>query len=80
MNLKSSLQYIKGIGEKHAKRLEKLSIKTINDFIYYFPRQYDDRRTLPKLNKLPIGENIQAHGRILEISEKKIKQNKCPLV
>jgi ATP-dependent DNA helicase RecG len=75
VNSQSSLQYIKGIGPRLAKLIEKLNIRTVNDFIYYFPKQYDDRRKLPNLNCLPHGENIQAKGRILEVKERKVRQH-----
>ncbi|RAP37684.1 DNA helicase RecG [Candidatus Marinamargulisbacteria bacterium SCGC AAA071-K20] len=73
VNLSASLQYIKGVGPKLAKHLEKLSIRNVTDFVYYFPRLYDDRRTLPKLVGIEYGENIQAYGRILDIKERKVR-------
>ncbi len=47
--LDMSVQYIKGVGPKKAKLLKKLNIETIRDLIYYFPRNYEDRRNFIKL-------------------------------
>ena len=51
-NLNKEIQYVKGIGPKKASKLNKLGIFTINDLIYYFPRQYEDRNKLKKICQL----------------------------
>ncbi|MBP3905493.1 MAG: ATP-dependent DNA helicase RecG [Peptostreptococcaceae bacterium] len=51
-NLNKDIQYVKGIGPKKASKLNKLGIFTINDLIYYFPRQYEDRNRLKKICQL----------------------------
>lgn len=72
MNLTTQVQFIKGIGPKLGKKLEKLGIQTVKDFIYYFPRAYDDRRQIPNLNQHIVGDSIQAIGQVVEIEEKKV--------
>ncbi|SCG83497.1 ATP-dependent DNA helicase RecG [Proteiniborus sp. DW1] len=54
--LENSVQYLKGVGPKKAKLLNKIGIKTIEDLMYYFPRSYEDRRTLKKVSTLENGE------------------------
>lgn len=54
--LDKSVQYIKGVGPKKAKLLNKVGIKTIEDLIYYFPRLYEDRRETKKISSLKNGE------------------------
>ncbi|MGL5507863.1 MAG: OB-fold nucleic acid binding domain-containing protein, partial [Paraclostridium sp.] len=51
-NLNKDIQYVKGIGPKKASKLNKLGIFTINDLVYYFPRQYEDRNKLKKICEL----------------------------
>lgn len=46
------LQYIKGVGPKLAVTLKKIGLETGEDFLYFFPRTYDDRRRLPSLAQL----------------------------
>ncbi len=41
--LKTDVRFVKGIGEKRAKLLNRLSIFTLSDFLTYFPRDYEDR-------------------------------------
>ena len=50
--LGAPLQYIKGIGPKRAKLLERLGVKTIEDALFFFPRRYEDRRHIEKIVRL----------------------------
>ncbi|MFC1512701.1 hypothetical protein ACFL4S_01500, partial [bacterium] len=44
INLETSLQYLKGVGPKRAKMLERLGLFTVRDMLFYFPRTWVDRR------------------------------------
>lgn len=55
-NLKMNVQYIKGIGPKKAYNLKRLNIKSIEDLIYFVPRDYEDRTSLVSLRNAVIGE------------------------
>ena len=46
------IQYIKGVGEARAKKLNKLGIYNLEDLITYFPRDYEDRSKIKKLNEV----------------------------
>ncbi len=46
------MQYIKGIGPKRARLLERLGVKTIEDALFFFPRRYEDRRHIEKIVRL----------------------------
>ena len=56
-DLTTGVRYIKGVGEQKAKSLEKLGIHTLRDLIAYFPRAYEDRRTVKKIRELEDGES-----------------------
>lgn len=60
--LKKNVQHIKGIGEARSKLLHKLGIYTIEDIITYFPRDYEDRSKLKKINELVDGESCAFEG------------------
>lgn len=55
MNLDTSVQYVKGIGERTAKLLAKLSVETVEDLIYHFPRRYEDYSQLVKIKNIKPG-------------------------
>ena len=44
MELTTEIQFIKGVGPKLAAKLQNLNIHTVKDFLYAFPRSYEDRR------------------------------------
>ena len=48
LELNSSVQYIKGVGDKMAKYLNKLDICTIYDILTFYPREYEDRREITR--------------------------------
>ena len=52
------VQYIKGVGPARSKLLERLSIRTVEDLLFYFPWRYEDRKNLKKINELVYG-NIE---------------------
>ena len=73
--IKDSVQYIKGVGPKKSQRLNRLNIGTIEDILYFFPREYEDRRETKKIINLEDGEktNIEV---ILESKPSMFKPNR----
>lgn len=71
---KIAIQYVKGIGPSLAKLLAKLDICTVEDFLYTFPKSYDDRRRLPKISQLVLNEVQTVVGRIEYVHEDMIRQ------
>ena len=70
------LTAINGIGEKRAQSLKKLSIETIDDLLYYFPRGYEDRRSVVSLSDAPIGENVCIRAKVFSrVSETRVRKN-----
>ncbi len=65
------VQYLKGIGPRKAERLKKLGIQTLKDFLFHFPRRYEDRSNLCLLRNLKRGEITTVRGRILAVGEEK---------
>ena len=64
MQLTDSVYQIKGVGEQTGKRLEKLNIHTILDLITHYPREYDDRRDIKKINEIEPGESNTVVGTV----------------
>ncbi len=50
--LKKNVQFLKGIGPAKYKRFQKLGIDTIEDILYTFPREYEDRRHIESIRNL----------------------------
>ena len=47
--LSTSVQYIKGVGPKKAYRLKRLGLESVEDVLYYLPKDYEDRRNISLL-------------------------------
>ena len=56
VDLKQSVQYIKGVGPNNLVLLQKLGINTLEDLITFFPRSYEDRGKPKKIYELVDGE------------------------
>ena len=50
--LTQSLQFIKGIGPGRAEKLARLDLHTAADVLFFFPKSYEDFRTLSHINEL----------------------------
>lgn len=50
--LHAPVERVKGIGPKQVELLGKLSIRTINDLLFYFPTRYDDYTELMPIARL----------------------------
>ena len=59
MDLEKDIQYVKGIGPKKAYKLNKLGIFKLQDLLYYFPRQFEDRNNLKKIAQLENERKLQ---------------------
>ena len=53
-NLNDPITILQGIGPKKAKLFEKLGIYTLQDLICHFPRAYEDRTRVGRINDLEL--------------------------
>jgi len=70
--LNQDIQFVKGVGPYIGKKLNKLGIFTVEDLLYFFPRSYDDRRQLPKINQLKSGQTVTLFVSLISFEERKI--------
>ena len=56
MDLKTDIQYLKGVGEKRAKLLRKLGVQTVGDLLHFYPRAYEDWTNIVSIEDARIGE------------------------
>lgn len=65
------LTTIKGIGPGREKQLHKLGITNITSLLTYFPRTYEDRRTIYRIGDLKSGMTGGVVGNIIAVQEKR---------
>ena len=58
------LTKLKGIGPKKAEKFEKLGLYTVEDVVKSFPREYEDRRNVKKIEELVPDETAMIRGKI----------------
>ena len=64
-SLSKNIQYIKGVGPKKAYRLKRLNIHTIEDLLYFVPREYDDRSIFKTIRECSIGEKTSLEVEVI---------------
>jgi ATP-dependent DNA helicase RecG len=74
--LSLSVQYIKGVGPKIARLLDKKGIKTVEDMLYFLPRRYEDRRSVKMISSTQIGNIEMVIGEVKEAHLQHYRKNK----
>ncbi len=74
--INSSIQYVKGVGEKRATLFNKIGIHNVEDLLHYFPREYEDRRHIYKISQLSEGMVCCIKAPVLTVAaERRFKYN-----
>ncbi|RPJ36525.1 MAG: ATP-dependent DNA helicase RecG, partial [Deltaproteobacteria bacterium] len=63
--LKTPIQYLKGVGPRLSEILKKKNLRTVEDALYFLPRAYEDRRFIKKISQLTVGKHETAVGEVL---------------
>ena len=72
MDINDSINKLNGIGDKRMKLLKKVGIENVRDLLDYFPRYYEDRSVISKINELPLDEKASFRGYIKKIDNTRI--------
>src|SRR5258708_29876533 len=67
MDLQTKVLDVSRIYKMYASRLEKLGIRTLEDFLYHVPFRYDDYRVVSKVSQVQPGETVTIQGKIINI-------------
>lgn len=57
IDLNENVQFIKGVGPNRVKLLNSLGIFTLKDLVTYYPREYEDRSNIKKIENIEDGES-----------------------
>lgn len=76
MTLQTPIPDAGRIYKMYAKRLEKLGITTMGDFLLHIPHRYDDFSLISKISLVQPGEVVTIQGEILEIKNEFTKRYK----
>lgn len=67
MNLQTPITQISRVYKMYARRLGKLGIAKLEDFLYHVPFRYDDFRLVSKISEVQPGEIVTIQGEVSEI-------------
>ncbi len=74
MDVKQSVQFLKGVGPKKAQALKRLGIENIYDLMTYYPRRYQDQSEITAIGNLQAGVTANIKGRIMAIAQKNTRR------
>jgi len=61
------IQYVKGVGPRLGEKLAARGIRTPHDALYFFPKDYEDRRKVLPIRDLQAGITAPVRGKILSV-------------
>lgn len=74
--LKTPVQFLTGVGPARAKLLEKLGIQTIEDLLWYLPKDVIDMTHVSQVGQLRDGESQTVRGVVVDRESKEISGNR----
>jgi ATP-dependent DNA helicase RecG len=67
--LRTSIQYVKGVGPRISQLLKKKGIETVEDALYNLPIRYEDRREIRRIADLRVGERCVGYAEVMAAGE-----------
>ncbi len=64
LTIDDDVRYVKGVGPSVAEKLGRLGIERVGDLFYYFPRDYEDRRSIAALKEAKNGQRATFRVRV----------------
>lgn len=76
MDLQTPLDKASRVYKMYSRRLVKLGILKVEDFIYHFPFRYEDYSLISKIAKIQAGETVTVKGKVIEIKNEYTRRGK----
>ena len=73
MNLNTSLESVKGVGEKTAAQFEQAGLKSVNDLIEFLPRAYEDYSEVVAISEVSPGKQT-IRARCESVTTKRVRR------
>jgi ATP-dependent DNA helicase RecG len=67
--LRTSIQYVKGVGPRISQLLKKKGIETVEDALYNLPIRYEDRREIRRVADLRVGDRCVGYAEVMAAGE-----------
>ena len=73
MNLDESVEALKGVGSKTAATLKKFGIKTVRDFVYNLPRDYENYNSPTSIAEMQPGK-VVIRGKVSDLKTRQTRR------
>ena len=70
LELSAPVQYLKGCGPERAQLLARLEVHTIQDLLFFFPRDYQDLTELRSIDQFEEGQLLSVLGSVVEVDDR----------
>lgn len=67
LEIKSQVQFIKGVGPKLGDVLLKRGVETVGDLLEWYPRAYEDRRRARSVSSLELDQVVSLRAQVLKV-------------
>ncbi|MGE0763032.1 MAG: ATP-dependent DNA helicase RecG [Bdellovibrionales bacterium] len=67
VTIDTPVQFLKGVGPKFGSILAKRGIGTVGDLIQWFPRAYEDRRAVRRIDSLQMDQIVSIKAQVLKV-------------
>ncbi|MFA4844860.1 MAG: ATP-dependent DNA helicase RecG [Candidatus Margulisiibacteriota bacterium] len=71
--LQTPVQFVKGVGPKLANVFARLGVRTVEDLLYYVPREWEDRTSLPPIVRLRQADLAVVRGEISRVEHQQTR-------
>lgn len=68
LRLDSDIQYLKGVGPKLGDLFSRKGLISVQDFIEFYPRAYEDQRQARNIASLRSGETVRLKAQVIKVS------------
>lgn len=79
MDLSDSVETLKGIGPKTAETLKKAGIRTVRDFFYNLPRDYENFQAASRISDLRPGK-VVVKGKIENLTSRRARRRNLSII
>ena len=79
MNLADPVESLKGIGPKTAETLKKAGIKTVRDFFYNLPRDYENYQAATTIAEMRPGK-VVVKGEIEKLTSRRARKRNLSII
>jgi ATP-dependent DNA helicase RecG len=77
--LATPVQFLKGVGPARAEMLERMGLRTAQEVLFYFPRDYQQMSALRSIRDLEEGVLVSICGVVEEVDQRETGQSKSVL-